>query len=58
MLIQNKTCFIHSFQSRDRLKDLEGKTSIALQDKPVHFSSVSQPQIFKLPLKRIKQRHF
>ncbi len=30
---------VHSFQSRD----LEGKTSIALQHKPVNFSSVSQP---------------
>ncbi len=49
---------IDSFQSRDRLEDLEGKTSIELQHKRVNFSSVSQPQIFRSPLKRIKQRHF
>ncbi len=28
---------IHSFQSRDWLEDLEGKTSIEPQDKPVNF---------------------
>ncbi len=49
---------IHSFQSRDRLKDLEGKTSIELQHKRLSFSSVSQPQIFRSPLERIKQRYF
>ncbi len=46
---------IDSFQSRDRLEDLEGKTSIELLHKRVNFSSVSQPQIFRSPLKRIKQ---
>ncbi len=46
---------IDSFQSRDWLEDLEGKTSIELQHKRVHFSSVSQPQIFVSPLKRIKK---
>ncbi len=43
--------------SCDRLEDLEGKTSIELQHKPVNFPSVSQPQIFRSPLKRIKQRY-
>ncbi len=37
---------IDSFQSCDQLEDLEGKTSIQLQDKRVHFSSVYLPQIF------------
>ncbi len=45
---------IHSFQSRDRLEDLEGKTSIELLHKRVNFSSVSQQQIFRSPLNRIK----
>ncbi len=48
---------IHSFQSRDRLEDLEGKTSIELQHKHVNLSSVSQPHIFRSHLKRIKQRY-
>ncbi len=42
---------IHIFQSRDQLEDLEGKTSIKLQDKPVNFPYVSQPQIFRSPQK-------
>ncbi len=49
---------IHSFQSHDWLEDLEGKKSIELLHKRVHFSSISQPQIFRSPLKRIKQRYF
>ncbi len=49
---------INSFQSRDRIEDLKGKTSIELLHKRVNFSSVSQPQIFRSPLKRIKQRYF
>ncbi len=48
---------IHSFQSRDWLEDLEGKTSIEPQDKPVNFSSVSQLHIFRSPLKRTKTRY-
>ncbi len=49
---QNHPTTIDSFQSRDRLEDLEGKTSIEPQHKPV-----SNPQIFRSPLKRIKQRY-
>ncbi len=49
---------IDSFQSRDRLEDSEGKTSIELLHKRVNFSSVTQPQIFLSPLKRIKHRYF
>ncbi len=48
---------IDSFQSRDQLEDMEGKTSIELLHKPVNFSSVSQPQISWSPLKRISFGH-
>ncbi len=41
---------IHSFQSCDRLEDLEGKTSIELLHKRVNLSSVSHTQIFRSPL--------
>ncbi len=53
-----QTVYSRSLQSRDRLEDLEGKASIELQHKNVNSSSISQPQIFRSPLKRIKQRYF
>ncbi len=45
-------------QSRDRLEDLEGKASTELQHKNVNSSSISQPQILRSPLKRMKQSYF
>ncbi len=48
---------IHNFCDVTGSKDLKGKTSIELQDKPVNFPSVKQPQMFRSLLKRIKQRY-
>ncbi len=48
---------IHSFQSRDWLEDLEGKTSMELQRKSVNVPSISKPQIFRLPLKKNKKNN-
>ncbi|XP_043102247.1 uncharacterized protein si:ch211-218o21.4 isoform X2 [Puntigrus tetrazona] len=45
-----------NFQSRDRFEDLEGKTSIELQQKPVSCPSVSQTQKFRSSVKTIKER--
>ncbi len=53
-----QTVYSRSLQSRDRLEDLEGKASIELQHKNVNSSSISQPQIFRTPLKRVKRRYF